>query len=141
MTVTMKDAEKYIFGYSVFLDITARDLQNEAKKKGLPWSVSKGFDTFAPIGPKVVPKEDINIGNLEIWLKVNGETKQRGNTGDMIFSVPYLISYISGIMTLEPGDVIATGTPSGVGPLHPGDIVEGYIEGIGILREKVVKER
>ncbi len=116
--VTEDEAEKHIFGYTVFLDITARDLQSKAKKKGLPWTVSKGFDTFAPIGPKVVLPSAIDVKNLEIWLKVNGEMRQRGNTSDMIFSVPYIISYISHIMTLMPGDIIATGTPSGVGPLR-----------------------
>ena len=135
--ISVRKAKEHIYGYTVFLDITARDLQNEAKKKGLPWSVSKGFDTFAPIGPKIVLAEELEPENLKIWLKVNGELRQRGNTRDMLFSVDFLISYVSRIMTLEPGDIIATGTPSGVGVIKEGDVIEAYIEGIGILREKV----
>jgi len=135
--ISIREAFDYIFGYIVFLDITARDLQSEAKKKGLPWSVSKGFDTFAPVGPKIALAEELEPENLDIWLKVNGELRQEGNTSDMLFSVDFLISYISRIMTLEPGDLIATGTPSGVGPIEHGHVVEAYVEGIGILREKV----
>ncbi len=135
--VDIDSVMNYVYGYTIILDITARDLQAEAKKKGLPWSVSKGFDTFAPIGPRIVPRDDIDPSSLHIWLKVNGELRQDGNTKDMIFSVPFLVSYISKIMTLEPGDIIATGTPAGVGPLENGDFVEAGIDGIGILKERV----
>ncbi len=135
--VDINSAMDYVFGYTILLDITARDLQTEAKKRGLPWSVSKGFDTFAPIGPRIILREDIDPSSLHIWLKVNGELRQDGNTKDMIFPVPFLISYISKIMTLEPGDIIATGTPAGVGPLENGDAVEAGIDGIGILKEQV----
>ncbi len=131
------EAMDHVYGYTVFLDITARDIQAEAKKKGLPWSVSKGFDTFAPVGPRIVPADELSPENLEIWLRVNGEMRQRGSTGDMIFPIPFLISYISRIMTLEPGDIIATGTPAGVGEIREGDVIEAGIEGIGVLREKV----
>ncbi len=137
--VRVEEAMEYVLGYTIILDITARDLQAEAKKKGLPWSVSKGFDTFAPVGPRIVPGEELNPDELNIWLNVNGEKRQEGNTSQMIFSIPFLISYISGIMTLEPGDIIATGTPAGVGPLNDGDVVEAGIDGIGVLREKVKK--
>ncbi len=135
--VKIEDAMNYVLGYTILLDITARDLQDDAKRKGLPWTLSKGYDTFAPIGPKIVAKGEIDPNNLEIGLKVNGVIRQKGNTSQMIFKIPEIISYISSIMTLEKGDVIATGTPSGVGRIESGDEIEAWIEGIGILREKV----
>jgi len=134
-------AMDYVLGYTVFMDITARDLQWEAKRKGLPWTVAKGFDTFAPIGPRVVPKEELDPSDLEIGLKVNGEVRQLSRTSKMIFKIPEIIEYISSIMTLGKGDIIATGTPEGVGPLRHGDIVEAWIEGIGVLKENVLAER
>ncbi len=126
-------AEKFIMGYTVIVDVTARDLQAEAKRSGMPWTIAKGFDTFAPVGPRIIPAEEINPEALDIWLKLNGVYKQKSNTKNMIFSIPFLISFISSIMTLEPMDLIATGTPEGVGPMKPGDIVEAGIEGIGTL--------
>ncbi|AGB05374.1 2-keto-4-pentenoate hydratase/2-oxohepta-3-ene-1,7-dioic acid hydratase [Aciduliprofundum sp. MAR08-339] len=138
--IGVKDATSHVLGYTILLDITARDLQAEAKKKGLPWSVAKGFDTFAPIGPRIVPAESIDPHHLEIGLKVNGEIRQKGSTEDMIFKVPEVISYISKIMTLEPGDIIATGTPEGVGEIKDGDVIEAWIEGIGVLRERVRRD-
>ncbi len=132
--VSAEEAMKYVLGYTILLDITARDLQDKAKKKGLPWSLAKGFDTFAPVGPRVVPANSMDPHNLEIGLKVNGEIRQLGNTSEMIFKIPEIISYISSIMTLEPGDIIATGTPEGVGKIEHGDMIEAWIEGIGILR-------
>ncbi|WP_175060066.1 fumarylacetoacetate hydrolase family protein [Thermococcus sp. 2319x1] len=139
--VSREEAMDYVMGYTIMLDITARDLQWEAKKKGLPWTVAKGFDTFAPIGPRIVDKREINVDDLEIGLKVNGEIRQLSRTSKMIFKVDEIIEYVSGIMTLEPGDIIATGTPEGVGPLRHGDVVEAWIEGIGTLREEVLSER
>lgn len=139
--IPREKAMDYILGYTILLDITARDLQWEAKRKGLPWTVAKGFDTFAPIGPRVVPKEELNPSNLEIGLKVNGEVRQLSRTSRMIFKIPEIIEYISSIMTLEKGDIIATGTPEGVGPLRHGDIVEAWIEGIGTLKEEVLAEK
>lgn len=133
-------AMDYVLGYTILLDITARDLQWEAKRKGLPWTVAKGFDTFAPIGPRVVDKREVDVNDLEIGLKVNGEIRQLSRTSKMIFRIPEIIEYISGIMTLEKGDIIATGTPEGVGPLRHGDKVEAWIEGIGTLREDVIAE-
>jgi len=138
--VSVKDAVQYIEGYSIFVDVTARDIQTEAKKKGLSWAVAKGFDTFAPLGPKIVPFDTIDLDNCEIWLKVNDEYKQRGNTRDMIFTVGKLVSYISTVMTLEPMDLIATGTPEGVGPLKGGDRIEAGVEGIGVLALTAKKE-
>lgn len=111
--------------------------QDEAKKKGHPWTLAKGFDTSCPIGD-VISKENLpNPGNVQLWLKVNGETKQDGNTKDMIFSIPFLISYISKYFTLEEGDVILTGTPSGVGPVDKGDVIDAGIGEISSFRFKV----
>lgn len=149
LAVIMKSAAKNaapdnvrekILGYTILVDITARDIQTEAKKAGLPWTIAKGFDTFAPLGPRVVGAEEIDEKNLDIWLKINGEFKQHGNTAQMIFPVEELVSYISQVMTLEPMDVIATGTPSGVGPMEHGDLVEAGIEHIGVLQFKAVRE-
>ncbi len=139
-SIPRQEAMDHVLGYTILLDITARDLQEEAKKKGLPWSVSKGFDTFAPVGPRIVPNEDINLHNLEIGLKVNDEIRQKSNTSFMLFKIPEIIEYISSIMTLEEGDIIATGTPEGVGEIRDGDEIEAWIEGIGVLRERVKRK-
>ena len=125
-----EEAEKRILAYTVVLDITARDLQDEVKSMGLPWSECKGFDTFAPVGPVGVPAREYDWRGKRIWLSVNGETRQDGNTDLMLFSPGEIISEISGVMTLEPGDIILTGTPSGVGPLSTGDRVDAGIDGI-----------
>ena len=138
--VPREKAMDYVLGYTVFLDITARDLQAEAIEKGLPWSVCKGFDTFAPVGPRVVDKRELKVDDLELGLKVNGEVRQLGRTSGMLFKVPELIEYISSIMTLEPGDIIATGTPPGIGPLRHGDKVEAWVEGIGMVEFDVLAE-
>ncbi len=131
--VAAADALGHVLGYSVIVDITARDIQNEAKKTGMPWAIAKGFDTFAPLGPRIVPADRLSPDNLPIWLKQNGGFKQQGNTQAMIHSVPHLIAYISSIMTLEPMDIIATGTPEGIGPMKHGDLIEAGIDGIGTL--------
>ncbi|WP_297090451.1 fumarylacetoacetate hydrolase family protein [Thermococcus sp.] len=138
--VPAEKAMDYVLGYTILLDVTARDLQWEAKRRGLPWTVSKGFDTFAPVGPRVVDRRELNIDDLELGLRVNGEVRQLARTSEMIFKIPEIIEYVSGIMTLEPGDIIATGTPPGVGPLRHGDRVEAWIEGIGKLEEDVLAE-
>ncbi|KAI7889833.1 uncharacterized protein EV154DRAFT_513011 [Mucor mucedo] len=117
------EANDYIGGYALSIDLTARDLQLEAKKARLPWTASKGFDTFTPISA-FIPKHEISdAANVNIWIKVNDEYRQRGNTRDMIFSIPTLIEYVSSIMKLETGDVILTGTPKGVGPIYAGEHV------------------
>ncbi|OJA10218.1 hypothetical protein AZE42_05514 [Rhizopogon vesiculosus] len=122
--ISQDDAESHIAGYALAVDMTARNMQDEVKKKGLPWSAVKGFDTFTPIG-SFIPKSSISDAhNLTLSLKINGAIKQNGTTGDMIFRIPRLIEHVSSIMTLEEGDLILTGTPSGVGPLSPGDSVE-----------------
>ena len=136
-----EEVMRSIMGYAVIVDITARDIQNEAKKQGLPWTISKGFDTFAPFGPVIVAPDKVNPANLELWLKQNGSFRQRGNTRDMVHPVDKLLSYISGIMTLEPMDIIATGTPEGIGPMKHGDFIEAGIDGIGVLTFKVENEK
>ena len=128
--VPADEVEKYILGYTCFNDVTARDLQ----RKDGQWTRAKSFDTFAPIGPWIAK---VDPSHLDIQTRVNGMTKQKSNTSDLIFGVQKLVEFISGIMTLEPGDVIATGTPPGVGPLQKGDVVEVEIEGIGTLRNSV----
>jgi len=133
--VSEKEAPDYILGYTCFNDVTARDLQ----KKDRQWTRAKGFDTFSPVGPWIV--QDLDPTNLSIECYLNGELKQNGNTKDMIFGIPALISYISRIMTLESGDVITTGTPPGIGPMNPGDTVDVRIEGIGVLRNTVEAEQ
>jgi acylpyruvate hydrolase len=120
-------AMDYIGGYALALDMTNRGHQAQLKKKGHPWSLAKGFDTSCPISD-FIPKDKItDPGAIQLWCKVNGELRQDGNTKDMIFSIPNLVSFISEYFTLEPGDLILTGTPSGVGPVKPGDIIEAGI--------------
>lgn len=128
--VSQKDALNYVLGYVVALDITARDIQSEAKKKGFPWDIAKGFDTFAPISDVVLKKDIPNPNILDISLKVNGELRQRSNTNNMIYSVERIIEFISQVMTLEPGDLIMTGTPKGVGEIVSGDKLEAEIKDI-----------
>ncbi|MCX9085279.1 MAG: fumarylacetoacetate hydrolase family protein [Candidatus Methanoperedens sp.] len=129
-------AGSVIMGYTCFNDITARDLQ----KVDGQWTRSKSFDTFAPIGP-FITDPDLDVSDLFIRTRVNGELRQDSRTSKLIFNIPRLIEFISGIMTLEPGDVIATGTPPGVGELHVGDNVEVEIENIGVLKNRVIKAR
>lgn len=110
------------------IDMTARNVQDKAKKSGLPWSAAKGFDTFTPISA-FVPKESIpDPGNVDLWLKVDGETRQQGNTSDMVFNVPTLLAHVSSIMTLEVGDVLLTGTPKGVGRITAGQSVTAGLQ-------------
>lgn len=132
--VEPEDAAYYILGYTVANDITARNLQ---PLKG-QWTISKSFDTFLPVGPWV--ETGVDPTGLDITLKVNNNVRQQANTADMIFSVPDVLSYLSKVMTLNPGDLILMGTPGGVGELHPGDSVSVEIEGIGRLENKVVSE-
>ncbi|MHC1710381.1 MAG: fumarylacetoacetate hydrolase family protein [Methanomassiliicoccales archaeon] len=131
------DALSYVSHVAVFNDVTARDLQTAARKAGLPWALAKGMDTFAPLGARVPLDQVPDLHSLDLELRVNGEPRQKGNTAQMIFPPERLISYISKYMTLEPGDVIATGTPSGVGPLRPGDTVEAVVHGVGKLLNPV----
>lgn len=127
--VKKEDALSRIAGFGVGLDITARDIQSEAKKKGLPWSLAKGFNTFAPIGNLVPYDGNVHdLGNMDIRVEVNGDVRQAGTTADMIFRAEVLISYLSGCFTLYPGDLIFTGTPEGVSSVTSGDTVVAEIE-------------
>jgi 2-keto-4-pentenoate hydratase/2-oxohepta-3-ene-1,7-dioic acid hydratase in catechol pathway len=130
-----EDVRPYILGYTCVDDFTARDLQN----KDGQWTRAKGFDTFCPVGPLVIDGLDPWTG-VQVETRVNGEVRQSGNTRDFIFALDVVIRYISQIMTLEPGDLIATGTPKGVGPVGAGDVVEVSIEGVGTLRNPVADE-
>lgn len=132
--ISPEDAMKHILGYTIGNDVTARDLQ----RRDGQWTRSKGFDTFCPIGPWIETEFDPADG--VITCHVNGEMRQMSSTRDMVFSVRQLIAFASSVMTLEPGDIMMTGTPAGVAPLHPGDIVEITIEGIGKLRNPVIAE-
>jgi 2-keto-4-pentenoate hydratase/2-oxohepta-3-ene-1,7-dioic acid hydratase in catechol pathway len=121
-------------GLTCVNDVTARDLQ----KKDGQWTRAKGFDTFCPMGPRVVALADLgDLADIEVIGRVNGVERQRGVVGQMQFGIAELIAYISRVMTLEPGDLIATGTPAGVGPLGPGDTVEVEVSGVGVLRNRV----
>jgi 2-keto-4-pentenoate hydratase/2-oxohepta-3-ene-1,7-dioic acid hydratase in catechol pathway len=131
------DALQYVLGYTCGNDVSERAIQSKEMKYGCLFA-GKAFETFAPIGPVI--ETDLDPSNLEIVGRLNGEVRQRGNTSDLLFSVPKLVSYLSSFMTLLPGDVIMTGTPSGVGPIKPGDTFEVEIEGIGILSNPVVAE-
>lgn len=135
--IAERDALSHISHVTVFNDVTARDVQSAARKAGLPWALAKGMDTFAPLGEAVPLYRVPDLHSLDLELRVNGELRQKGNTAQMIFPPERLISYISRFMTLEPGDVIATGTPSGVGPLRPGDSVEATVHGVGTIRNPV----
>lgn len=129
--VAAADAAAHILGYTCLNDVTARDLQ----RKDGQWTRAKGFDTFCPIGPWIT--DEIAPDAAPIELRLNGEVRQRSNTSEFVFATAQALSFISRIMTLRPGDVIATGTPAGVGPIKPGDIVEVRIEGIGVLSNPV----
>ncbi|KAG9078696.1 hypothetical protein FRC06_008234 [Ceratobasidium sp. 370] len=119
--ISEAQADSYVAGYTLSIDMTARNMQDAVKKKGLPWSAAKGFDTFTPTSP-FIPREKIpDPHNLKLWLKINGEFKQNGTTADMMNRIPRLIQHVSSIMTLEEGDLLLTGTPSGVGPVNVGD--------------------
>ena len=126
------EAWSYVAGIAPLNDVTARDLQ----KSDGQWTRAKVFDTFCPMG-RVVPLESVDRDALEVVCRVNGQERQRGHVGQMAFSIPVILAYVTSVMTLEPGDVVATGTPAGVGPLQPGDVVEVEIPGVGTLRNPV----
>ena len=130
-------ALEYVAGYGVAIDLTLRDVQAELKKKGLPWDIAKGFDTACPLSDFVPLDMAGDPQDLEIRLRVNGELRQDGSTSMMIHSIPSIVSHMSEIFTLKPGDVILTGTPAGVGPLKSGDTVVAEIRGVGSLRVTV----
>ena len=127
-------------GYTIINDVTARSMQKTDIEKGNPWFRSKSFDTFCPIGPYLVPRDAVDDPhNLDIRLSVNGETRQESNTSLMMFKLPTLIHLLSKYMTLQPGDVIATGTPEGVSEIKHGDVVEITVTGLGTLTNPVEK--
>jgi len=127
-------ARAAIAGITCVNDVTARDLQRSDEQ----WTRAKGFDTFCAIGPRVAPVDPARFATLEVRCRVNGVERQRGRASEMVFGIVTLVAYVSQVMTLEPGDLIATGTPSGVGPLRPGDVVEVEIPEVGVLRNPVV---
>jgi 2-keto-4-pentenoate hydratase/2-oxohepta-3-ene-1,7-dioic acid hydratase in catechol pathway len=130
--ISRDDAGSVIMGYTCFNDVTARDIQ----KKDVQWTRSKSFDTFAPLGPYIADPM-LDVSKIAIRTRVNGELRQDSSTSNLIFNVPYLIEFISSIMTLERGDIISTGTPAGVGELSVGDEVEVEIENVGLLKNTV----
>jgi len=130
-----EDVRPYILGYTCVNDVTARDLQNQDDQ----WARAKGFDTFCPVGPVVTDELDPWAG-VGVETRVNGELRQQGNTRDFIFSLDVIIRYIAQVMTLFPGDLIATGTPKGVGPVAGGDVIEVTVEGVGTLRNPMIDE-
>ena len=131
--VSEADALAFVEGIGPVNDVTARELQ----RRDIQWSRAKGFDTFCPMG-EMVPVLDVDMDRLSVVTRVNGEERQRGSLSQMVFSIPFLISYISRIMTLEPGDLLATGTPEGVGPLAHGDVVEVELPGLATLTNPVI---
>ncbi|MGF1594428.1 MAG: fumarylacetoacetate hydrolase family protein [Kiloniellaceae bacterium] len=128
----------HVYGYGAGVDMTRRDLQGEAKKTGRPWEVGKAFEHSAPCSELVPASEIGHPDRGAIWLKVNGKTRQEGNLDQMIWKVPEMISYLSGLFELAPGDVILSGTPSGVSAVSRGDVLHGHVEGVGDLHTKVV---
>lgn len=129
-------AHKYYSEIGLGIDFTARDLQTKAKEKGLPWEMAKAFDNSAPIG-KFVNKDSLQLNNIAFTLNINGETRQAGNSSDLIFSFDKIIAYVSKFITLKVGDLIFTGTPKGVGQVIVGDQLEGFLNGESFLRLKV----
>lgn len=132
--LTPVEAAELVAGYAVFFDITGRDLQRAAAKEGNPWTAAKGYDTFGPISPVVPARTVPDPADLDLRLRVNGTVRQDSNTKHMIFKIPETLAAVSRVMALEPGDVLATGTPEGVWPIHPGDVLDAEIPGVGGLR-------
>jgi 2-keto-4-pentenoate hydratase/2-oxohepta-3-ene-1,7-dioic acid hydratase in catechol pathway len=130
----------HVRGYLVALDITARDIQSVAKKNGWPWTIAKGFDTFAPISDAVEKTKVPYPMNLDLSLTINGVVKQHANTNEMIYSLERIISFISEVMTLEKGDLILTGTPEGVGEIQEGDVLEAHLGSLCSLTVDVKRE-
>ena len=134
--VKRADAPAYILGYTCVNDVSARDFQ----RKDNQWTRGKGFDTFCPVGPCIVPRDEVDLNKLRVRAFLNGEKKQDAPITDMLFDLNVIIEYVSAFMTLEPGDLIATGTPSGVGPLQPGSNIRIEIEGVGVLENTAIAE-
>jgi fumarylpyruvate hydrolase len=135
--ISVEDANDHIFGYGVGLDMTRRDVQEAAKQMRRPWDMGKGFDASAPCSEIYRASEIGHPSAGEIWLKVNGETRQSGDIKDMIWNIPESISYLSGLMTLKPGDLIYTGTPAGVGAVNKGEEITVHVDGVCELTLKI----
>ena len=136
--IAAADARQHIYGYAVGLDMTRRDLQNDMKKQGRPWSIGKGFDYSAPIGPITPAAQAGNVGKAGIWLQVNGVDRQRSNVAQLIWNIAETIEHLSAAWELQPGDLIYTGTPEGVSAVVTGDVLEGGVDGLGSIRLKLV---
>ena len=138
--IAVADALEHVYGYAIGLDMTRRDLQNDMKKQGRPWCIGKGFDDSAPIGP-ITPAAQAgdmaHMAQAAIWLQVNGQDRQRSRLDQLIWSVAETIAHLSNAWALQPGDLIYTGTPEGVGAVVPGDVLEAGIDGLGSLRLRV----
>ena len=136
--IPLSDALDCVFGYAAGLDMTRRDLQGECKKNGRPWEIGKAFEHSAPIGNLMPASRSGHPSQGAIWLRVDGKMRQEGNLNQLIWKVPEIVSYLSGYFTLKPGDLIMTGTPSGVAAVARGNVLEGHVDGIGDVRTKVV---
>ncbi len=132
------DAMNHIYGYAVGLDMTRRDLQNDMKKQGRPWCIGKGFDHSAPIGPITPAAEAGDVASAEIYVQVNGQDRQRSNTSQLIWNIAETIEHLSAAWELQPGDLIYTGTPEGVGAVVSGDVMVGSVAGLGELKVRLV---
>ena len=140
--IARHQAMEHVAGYTILNDVTAREMQTRDMAASHPWFLSKSFDTFGPLGPCLtLPDEIPDPHQLALKLTVNGEVRQESNTSNLIFKIPDLIASLSRYITLEPGDLISTGTPEGISPLKPGDVMEAYVEGIGTLRNPVEREK
>ena len=137
--IPVAKALDHVWGYGVGLDMTRRDLQGEAKKMGRPWEMGKSFDNSAPCTALLPASRIGHPAKGAIWLKVNGAIKQKGDLADMIWNVPETIAYLSGLITLQPGDLIYSGTPAGVGPVKAGNKLEGHVDGVGDLTTAYAK--
>ena len=136
--IAATDAMSHVYGYAVGLDMTRRDLQNDMKKQGRPWCIGKGFDHSAPIGPITPAALAGDVANAEIYVQVNGEDRQRSNTSQLIWNIAETIEHLSTAWELQPGDLIYTGTPEGVGAVVKGDIMVGAVAGLGDLKVRLV---
>lgn len=139
--ISAEEAYDHILGYTVFNDVTARKMQTKDILSQKPWFRSKSFDTFGPIGPVIKSVGEItDPHNLDIELKVNGVVKQSSNTKHLLFKIPATFEFITKLFTMEPGDIVATGTPGGIGTINPGDLIEATIEKIGTLTNRIILE-